>query len=330
MWRFVKRTLLISAVASIGLLSVSMLAARALGVQTLSVQSGSMAPHIDRGDLVAVKSVPYKDLQVGDVITYISPENRQATITHRITAIPIEGVKFITRGDANTAPDAVVVDKTAIVGRVENIVPYAGHMADFVHSWPGLIALVYVPALWVMVVEIKRLAVYFREQQGIYYVLAGYDPFHGNAPVKNRSMVGAKVGAIVGLAIVFSVVPITYAALQSQATLTSNSIQTIDLSEPEEPTAPGEGCTITNTGPNSTNTCTNQNTTNCTVTNNNNTTVTNTNNQTAGSGDATNTNNTSDDEENSASSGDASNSSTTSTTVVTSSDTTCPSPPQNP
>src|SRR4051794_8299108 len=88
------------------------------GGKLLSVQSGSMMPNIKKGDLVAVTRVPTSQLVVGDVITFINPNNSRQTITHRITEIPKQNNvgKITTKGDANALPDKPILTKT-VIGR---------------------------------------------------------------------------------------------------------------------------------------------------------------------------------------------------------------------
>jgi len=70
------------------------------------VQSGSMEPAIHTGSVVMVK--PASDYKIGDVITFGEVSKTKAPITHRIYDIKVVDGNpvYITKGDANNAPDA--------------------------------------------------------------------------------------------------------------------------------------------------------------------------------------------------------------------------------
>src|SRR5690606_17922742 len=118
---------IVSAVAVLGIMLSSFLAS---GARLLSVQSGSMEPVINKGDLVSVKHVPTRELRVGDVITYTNPQVSNVTVTHRIVALvgDMSG-RVVTQGDANEVADQSVLP-SQIVGRVERVVPYMGFVVD--------------------------------------------------------------------------------------------------------------------------------------------------------------------------------------------------------
>jgi len=144
----------------------------ALGWQLLSVPTGSMRPSISPGSLVLVHRVPDSSLRVGDVITYTNPMTLRSTLTHRIVGIthPHGIVTYTTKGDANPSPDQPVVGGL-VQGRMAAHVPFAGSLLLWAKSWPGLIVLVYLPALVIVAEETRRLAVYLRTIRP--YKLAG-------------------------------------------------------------------------------------------------------------------------------------------------------------
>jgi len=106
----------------------------------LLVQSGSMSPAINTGDLVVVK--PISKYQKGDIVTFLSKE--KINITHRI--INIQGNQINTKGDANQVSDQDFIEKKQILGKVFYILPNFGHLVFFIKSIPGLIALIIIPA----------------------------------------------------------------------------------------------------------------------------------------------------------------------------------------
>jgi len=121
--------------------------------KVLIVQSGSMEPTIHTGSVVITK--PAITYQVGDIITYGIISKTQTPTTHRIHAI--ENGKFVTKGDANNAPDMSSVPANRIIGKVLFSVPYAGYVVDFARQPLGFILIIGLPALMLISDEIKKI-----------------------------------------------------------------------------------------------------------------------------------------------------------------------------
>jgi len=121
------------------------------------VQSGSMEPAIKMGSVVMVK--PEKDYKIGDVITFGPYSKKRAPTTHRIYDIKVQGGKpiYITKGDANNAPDQKEVRERDIVGKVLFSVPYLGYAVDFAKKPVGFMLIVIVPAIIIIYDEIKNI-----------------------------------------------------------------------------------------------------------------------------------------------------------------------------
>ena len=112
--------------------------ALATGVSAQPVLSASMAPSLDVGDLVLVRSVPTSSLRVGD-IPLIVPTGQVIAVAHRITQLTpgTGGPTLTTRGDANRSADAVrptVLGPTA--PRVIAVVPKVGQLARLLSRQP--------------------------------------------------------------------------------------------------------------------------------------------------------------------------------------------------
>lgn len=208
------------------------------GWRALSVQTGSMRPAINPGDMVLVKRVPISALKNGDVITYINPKNKKQTITHRIVSVKKQSPQLIVKGDANDSPDPVVFIHQ-IIGKQKYRVPFAGYLMNFLRTWQGLTIFLYLPALFIIVSEIKRLTVYYKSQQR--YVIAGRSFNYGN------SVSPAKILPLILIMPLFLIVK-TYALLQSTATLTGNIISSAAITNPNPCNTSGNSTTITVTG----------------------------------------------------------------------------------
>jgi signal peptidase len=96
-----------------------------LGFYPTIVASGSMQPTLSVGDIAIVVSADPDKVQVGDVIQYWQKEEM---ILHRIVESQqtADGMVFITKGDANNAPDPDPVLPSQIVGKLVLKVPQLG------------------------------------------------------------------------------------------------------------------------------------------------------------------------------------------------------------
>ena len=109
------------------------------------VQSESMVPTFRAGDALLVMPVASDQVRVGDVILAVRavPYGRTHVVAHRVVAV-LPGPEFVTKGDANPAPDPGTVSGHAIVGRVVWRLPGIGYglLALRRHSLPLLFFLV--------------------------------------------------------------------------------------------------------------------------------------------------------------------------------------------
>ncbi len=137
-------------VALVGAACLVVLAAR--HEKLLSVQTASMMPTFKPGDAVIVK-LNIQNPAIGSVITYRSPESPRVLVTHRL--VQSRGDQLITAGDALKTPDKPV-SKTQIVGEATTVLPGLGTWLDRLHQPLGLVAFVYVPAVVLVTIELKR------------------------------------------------------------------------------------------------------------------------------------------------------------------------------
>lgn len=122
--------------------------------QLFTVQSGSMTPAIKKGSIVIVQ--PAAEYQPGEVITFIDPDTPKNSITHRLIEEKDDNgrVTFVTKGDANEAPDNKEVRQDWVLGKVILTVPFLGFPVAFAKTLPGLIILIIVPAVVIIYSEI--------------------------------------------------------------------------------------------------------------------------------------------------------------------------------
>lgn len=147
-------------VAGILLLAGAMLLGYHRGYRLLSVQSDSMRPFVSKGGAVVVDC---HELHVaaGDVVSYRSPIDARTINTHRVMAVDLEHGLMTTKGD-NTQLQDTAVPLRNVIGVVQYSLPLVGLLLDAVKRPVGLVALVYVPALLLVMHELWLLRSYYR------------------------------------------------------------------------------------------------------------------------------------------------------------------------
>lgn len=123
--------------------------------QLLIVQSGSMEPSIHTGSVVVVK--PVSEYVVGDIITFHNQDSSKETTTHRIFGIQEDdqgNPVYVTKGDANDAPDGRYAYAPYVIGKVFFSIPLIGYLVAFAKTLPGLIMLIIIPAVIIVYSEV--------------------------------------------------------------------------------------------------------------------------------------------------------------------------------
>jgi len=123
------------------------------------VDSDSMSPAIDAGDVVVVHDTAPTTIAEGDVITYRSDRPAQsAYVTHRVVGVEESGQRhFRTKGDANEQPDPELVSPAAVVGEVGIVLPLVGHLVVFASTDLGMVVFIVLPAVAFVVMEARAL-----------------------------------------------------------------------------------------------------------------------------------------------------------------------------
>jgi signal peptidase len=142
--------------------SVFLFIASRLGASNfLVVLSGSMEPTINMGDMVVTTPITSNAIKVGDIVAF--NDGKEFPITHRVINITEGG--FITKGDANEDPDPMVRSSSSVVGKIAFWVPYAGYIVYFARGIYGLLFLIVVPGFVLIIIEIKNIFNYFKEDK---------------------------------------------------------------------------------------------------------------------------------------------------------------------
>ena len=137
------------------LLAIALVGVRLIGLKPYVVLSGSMEPTYHVGSLIYVKSVDYKDLKVGDAITYMI--NQDTVVTHRIIEVLVDEadpdtIRYFTQGDANEVADGTSVHYKNIIGKPVFSIPYLGYVSNYIQNPPGMYVAIAVGAMMLLLV----------------------------------------------------------------------------------------------------------------------------------------------------------------------------------
>lgn len=128
------------------------------------VLTGSMEPEIMTKDVVITKKRDPKELEVGDIITFLSSDTRLSNIivTHRIVNKYYDSItdkySFETKGDANNTKDFALAEDYNVIGEVIFKIPKLGYVQELLASRGGLIIIILIPCLAVLSYDIVKLA----------------------------------------------------------------------------------------------------------------------------------------------------------------------------
>lgn len=129
-----------------------------------AIVSESMEPTINKFDVIVNTKVDdIKDVKINDVITFISTWKITygMTITHRVVGtktLDNGEICLVTRGDNNTNEDATCVEKSNLIGVTKAVIPGLGKIQYFLSSSIGWLLVVLVPALYIIIKDILKIA----------------------------------------------------------------------------------------------------------------------------------------------------------------------------
>ncbi len=131
------------------------------GYSFLRTLTGSMEPAIPVHSLVVVQETPAEELQVGDIITYVSTSSslEGSLNTHRITQVNNNDGKitFRTKGDANAVEDNETISPENVVGRVVFVSTAVGVVASLLSNPLLFFPLIIIPLAILLAIEIRKL-----------------------------------------------------------------------------------------------------------------------------------------------------------------------------
>ena len=147
-------------VAVVVLLAIALVGVRVVGLQPYVVLSGSMEPTYHVGSLIYVKAVDYKELTVGDPITYMVSQD--TVVTHRSIEVLVDEedpntIRYFTLGDANDVPDGSSVHYKNIIGKPVFSLPYLGLVSNYIQHPPGMYLAIAAGAILMLLVFLPDL-----------------------------------------------------------------------------------------------------------------------------------------------------------------------------
>lgn len=127
------------------------------------VLTGSMIPEIMPKDVVITKKRDAKELEVNDIITFVSSDPRLSNIivTHRIKNKYYDSTTgkytFQTKGDNNNVEDFTLAQEQNVIGEVIYKIPKLGYIQELLATKGGLIIIVLIPCLTILSYDIVKL-----------------------------------------------------------------------------------------------------------------------------------------------------------------------------
>jgi len=139
------------------------------GYKLLNVVSGSMEPAIRTGDVILVRPLtPADEINEGDIITFQTREDASILITHRVIGVVTvnnEPTAYVTKGDANDAPDITPVTREQILGLYHYRIPLLGYLGDFVRTKWGVFLLIILPGVILIADEVRKMIRIMQEEE---------------------------------------------------------------------------------------------------------------------------------------------------------------------
>lgn len=150
-WNIVSTVLVVIVVV----FAILLVGVRLFDIQVYSVISGSMEPEYPVGSLIYVKEVDPYEVEVGDVITYVLPNDMPST--HRVIDIDAANQHFYTKGDANDIADGSPVHFKNLIGTPVFKIPLLGYVAYYIQHPPGMYIAIAVGAVLLILVFLPDL-----------------------------------------------------------------------------------------------------------------------------------------------------------------------------
>lgn len=134
--------------------------------------SESMIPSINVYDAVVTMRAAEEQIEVNDIITFLSKDIQTAgtPITHRVIGIVYDEneenvIGYRTKGDNNNTADFALIAPNEVIGKVMFRVPMIGYLQTFMTKPIGWILLIVIPCLLIIGSDIFKLVKSKQEQE---------------------------------------------------------------------------------------------------------------------------------------------------------------------
>lgn len=131
-----------------------------LGFSVFRVLTGSMEPEIPEGALLLVRKTDTDTIQIGDVISFFSPDPtlEGAVNTHRVVDIQTENGEriFYTKGDANLLEDTYPVRADMVVGKAVHVSTSLGKAVAVLANPLVFGSVILLPLLAILILNLCR------------------------------------------------------------------------------------------------------------------------------------------------------------------------------
>lgn len=111
---------------------------RISNTKVFTLVSNSMEPSLKEGSLLFNQNKEFKDIEVGDIITY-KLKNSDIYITHRVSEIDDINERILCKGDANDDVDNSFIDYEQYKGNLQFYLPFVGYIVIFMNGTFGRI-----------------------------------------------------------------------------------------------------------------------------------------------------------------------------------------------
>jgi signal peptidase I len=132
--------------------------------QIIIVTSGSMEPVFYTGSIILIDTAEsHRGFSEGDIVMFLSPDNPQTNVTHRIIEVIEDesGLVYRTKGDNNDYIDPTTITDQHIIGKYANItIPGLGYFFSFVKTRNGLILLAMTFGIFLIITQAIKIKDY--------------------------------------------------------------------------------------------------------------------------------------------------------------------------
>ncbi len=135
------------------------------GARGYAVVTDSMAPTLNRGDVVFVKPADFESLNEGDIVT-VQFIDGNGYFTHKIVSIDYIAGAVRTKGDANESEDPQPSMSEQIVGKMWYSVPFLGYISIALNEIGAIKLGVIISVILIITIVISTVLISTRKRGG--------------------------------------------------------------------------------------------------------------------------------------------------------------------